>query len=231
MDSSSILYGILVIFVVVMFHPYIPCYYHSRVGLKILAGVFGSKRLSSLSQRVTSSERVWLPHVDFNIHQNNSVYYMLLDFSRMDIFLGLFRNIWDSRKVSISNGGVSLYFLKELKPLQAYRIHTFIVDHDRKWMYLGHIFESGEGSRVITHAVGFTKVVFKERSGKTIVPAAFFQSQGFQVPPTKNEEGGASHDGTSFVGTLLQRLLSETQQWGLAGSPESPSSRAASDKR
>lgn len=125
-------------------------------------------------------ERVWLSAMDFNFHQNNAVYNSLLDFARIHLYLRLHRKPWDLTKIKVANGGVNIFFLKELRFMQQFKVRTWICDFDKKWLYFAHFFESPNGKTV--HAVAVTRVVLKHKSGKTIPPREFFEGQKVAIP-------------------------------------------------
>jgi len=51
-------------------------------------------------------------------------------------------------RTKVGNGGVTMFFLRELRPFQPFRIRTRVLGFDRKWVFYMHIFESGRDNKV-----------------------------------------------------------------------------------
>lgn len=110
--------------------------------------------------------------------------------------------------------------------LQPFVVRTFICDFDRKWLYFASYFESANGKTV--HAVAVTKVVVKERNGKTIPPRELFKHSHIEIPahmqqcdePAAGGASGAASGGAAAsgeagedckLGLTLQSLLEQLQ--------------------
>jgi acyl-CoA thioesterase FadM len=105
--------------------------------------------------------RVQLSDIDINMHMNNSVYNLQLDYARfefLDLLLGKHSNQW-----RVANGGVTCTFSRELKPFVKYRIETKILSYNTKWLILEHVFVSGKDC---VHCTAQSKLVFKSKSVK-----------------------------------------------------------------
>jgi acyl-CoA thioesterase FadM len=107
------------------------------------------------------------------------------------------------KQVRFANGGVSMFFLKELRFFQAYQVRTRVVSYDRKWIYVGHIFESSNGKKL--HALGVARVVVKEKSGKTIPPVEFFERNNITIPPKFEDVQGTASEPLTALLEHLQR--------------------------
>lgn len=106
-------------------------------------------RAHALVQEIVEHDRVSAADMDFNMHMNNAVYNSLTDFSRIRFFLRLSKKpVSFLRKFRIANGGLSMFFIRELRFNQRFRIRTRVIGMDRKWLIFAHIFESPNGSRV-----------------------------------------------------------------------------------
>lgn len=174
--------------------PTLPLYFHVRMAWVVLQrGFLCRLKLAHARAQVVLNERVWLSDMDFNLHCNNAVYNTVLDYARAALFASLLRDpVRSIGKVKFANGGVSMFFLKEMRFLQAYRTRTFISSWDDKWVYVAHIFEDAASGAL--HAVGVTRVVFKEPRGKTIPPLEFFAAQSL---PTETESDGGGGGGST----------------------------------
>jgi hypothetical protein len=181
----------------------VPGVFHLRLAASVLLGAFWEGRLRSVTEHVESTERVLLCDMDINLHQNNSIYNLLADVSRYHWLSRLLAgNLSRYRQIKIANGGVSMFFLRELRFFQKYSVSTFCLGMDDKWAYMRAEFCSGgRGSKRVVHAVGVCRLVFKELSGKTIRPADFFRSLGYSVDEKLVGHGiGASK--TALLGHL-----------------------------
>jgi acyl-CoA thioesterase FadM len=116
-----------------------PFAYHARVLSLMARTILFSRKLAALDEVTTWRGRVHVGELDWNGHQNNSVYALEIDVQRYAWFIrllaadgyALFRS-----GLKIANGGVSFWFLKEMRWGQGYTIRTRLVAVDAKWMYL-----------------------------------------------------------------------------------------------
>ena len=129
----------LVIFCVLLARSAIPFYFHFRLLLYVAHAVLFPSQLASADEEIVTAERCWLSDMDFNIHMNNAVYAVALDYARFAWFMRLASPhvIGSFSKFKVGNGGVTNFFLREIRPLQAYRIRTRVIGFDRKWCVVG----------------------------------------------------------------------------------------------
>lgn len=165
----------------------LPISYHVRVlallAWHIAALLLRGRGLARPGDAVlTSPNLVTLCDLDYNLHVNNSVYPLELDYARLPWlvdFVGghrprlfpLFTQGW-----RIANGAVSTYFYTEMTLHQAFRIRTRLGGCDRKWLYLVATFESLDGGKVFAASV--SRIVFK-RGRLTLAPRAVMEAVGY----------------------------------------------------
>lgn len=107
-------------------------------------------------QTVTTYERVLLSDMDFNLHMNNAMYNNVLDFSRFQWLLRLSSPALRTfSKFKVANGGVAMYFLREINYFKQFAVRTQLLGMDEKWFFLGHRFESPSGDKVCLRALPF----------------------------------------------------------------------------
>lgn len=207
----------------------LPFAYHVRVVCQLLSSLTSSSLASTLADVVVvSRHRVSVSDMDWNMHQNNSCYPLEADVARYSFFVRLLRTATSTRLRStwrIANGGVSTYFLRELRWGTRYDIHTRVAGHDAKWLYLISAYvPPGRDARAAPYAVLVTRIVFKERSGKTAPPREVLLSLGYAERDVaafacdSGTGGGAAGDGgdascdARFCGpamtAIIERLVS-----------------------
>jgi acyl-CoA thioesterase FadM len=127
--------------------------------------------------------RVLLGDLDFNMHMNNACYAVEIDIQRMEwltrfltgavpLALPLINWGW-----KVANGGVSSWFLVELRLGAAYDVVTRLGGIDEKWLYLVSEFVSAD-ARATVHAVSVTRIVIK-RGRLTVPPADVMARLGY----------------------------------------------------
>ena len=187
-----------------------PGVFHLRLAVACIQGAVFEGRLRKIDDHVIMTERVMLCDMDVNLHQNNSIYNLVADISRYHWISRLVSgNVARLASVKIANGGVSMYFLKEIGFLQRYSVATYCMGMDQKWWCVASSRSNSwqlAAQRSPAHAtlrsymrveffrtrprahhhrvvlaVGVCRVVFKERNGKTIAPVDFFRSLGYTV--------------------------------------------------
>jgi acyl-CoA thioesterase FadM len=106
--------------------------------------------------------RVWPTDLDLNRHVTNGRYFTMADLGRMDFVLrtGAWRVALRHRAAPIV-GDAWGKFRKELKPFQAFEIHTRMLGWDDKWSFIEHRFVR-EG-RVLGQVL--MRGVFRKREG------------------------------------------------------------------
>jgi hypothetical protein len=77
--------------------------------------------------------------MDFNLHMNNAVYNAYTDISRIGWFTRLLHGnaSWYRKEGFIANGGLSFFFLREMRFMQPYELRTRAVGCDAKWVQVG----------------------------------------------------------------------------------------------
>lgn len=163
---------------------HIPGMWHARVILGLVYDFFFTPPLKSLTEaRVTRGLNVQMYAMDWNLHMNNTIYFLDTDVVRIR-YLGTLlgyqigraanAQVWDNHYLAL--GGASFNFIKEMRFGQRYKIEHKIVGIDRKWIYMQTRFidDSKKGT---VFAVGLSRIVFKVRkgpeAGKTVPPAEF----------------------------------------------------------
>lgn len=141
----------------------LPFMYHLRVIGTMIQALLSS-RLNTPLIPVRSTHRVHLSDMDWNMHQNNSIYALEIDIQRYLWFIRLMngnvRNYYLRQGLIIANGGVNTYFLKEMKYGTKYTIETKVIAIDKKWFYLESRFLTGKTLSTV-HAISLTRIVFK----------------------------------------------------------------------
>lgn len=155
----------------------IPFFFHISLICRVLWAMVVNRvrRRSGLQvlQDGSSHTFVCLPHdLDFNLHANNSTYNRLGDTGRLSLFItsGLF-GLCRARGWAAANGGVSMYFKREITFGTVFAMGTALHAIDRKWLYVKHTFSSRAG----LHALGFCRLVFKI-GRKTVPPAEVLEA-------------------------------------------------------
>ena len=162
---ASIFLGILFLF---EHYKIIPFMYHIRVITTMIQSLFFSSKLRTPLTSIITKHRVHLCDLDWNMHQNNSIYALEIDIQRYLWFITLMKNYVYTKYIQegliIANGGVNTYFLKELKYGTKYTIETKLIAIDKKWLYLESRFLSGRNLSTV-HAISLTRIVFKATRG------------------------------------------------------------------
>ncbi|RHZ88821.1 hypothetical protein Glove_21g252 [Diversispora epigaea] len=112
-----------------------------------------------------------------------------INWARIDFLVLLFPEAF-KEYFAFAASGVSVYFKKEIPRFSTYKIQTKLLTWNGKWIFLIHRFitESKNNSdntnnnknNINVHTVGISKLVFKEKNGKTIIPEQFFDKFGFK---------------------------------------------------
>lgn len=137
MEYLSYLWRAAVVLFVVLYWKGIPGAFHLRLMVAVLYGAFVEGRLRSVKDHAVLEDRVILSDMDINLHMNNSVYALVADISRYHWISRLLSGHIDRYpKIKIANGGVSIFFLKEIGFLQRFSVSTHCVGMDQKWWYV-----------------------------------------------------------------------------------------------
>jgi hypothetical protein len=166
-----------------------PFGYHVRVVASILCNaaellLTRSGGLPTPMSPTTTSHRVLLGDLDWNLHQNNSCYALEADVSRYTWFLQFFRASLLGGRFKLANGGFCAFFYREMRFLQRYTITTALHSVDEKWFYLVEKFApppTAAEPAPPPFAVALTRIVVKQRSGKTVPPAEMMATIGYDA--------------------------------------------------
>ncbi|KAI9097035.1 HotDog domain-containing protein [Phlyctochytrium arcticum] len=159
----------LVILLVILQIRSFPLVHHFRIFTAVLKAnrLHTSKPAATIWTVLRQSYRVWLDDMDWNGHMNNSSYNKHLDFARTNWTIRLF-GLRFNKQYRLMNAGVQIWFKRELKPFQQYVIDTDLLGYEEKWIYLRHKFIALKDGEEHIYAVATSKLVFKEKSGKTL---------------------------------------------------------------
>jgi acyl-CoA thioesterase FadM len=247
MELPAWLWQALALFLLAHFAKVLPISYHVRVlallAWHIAALLVRGRGLARPGDHVlTSPNIVTLCDLDYNMHVNNSVYPLEMDYARLPWlvdFVGghrprlfpLFTQGW-----RIANGAVSTYFYTEMKLHQAFTIRTRLGGCDRKWFYLIATFVSLDGGQVFASSV--SRIVFK-RGRLTLAPRAVMEAVGYAAAdidalealgaPALPREGAPAADVLRSVGPCFSACGDELRAalGGAAAPAASPRAAAA----
>ena len=166
---------------VVLYFKGLPFVWHLRFFSLIVWEMAFGKRLRRLDEKVVFHDRVWLSDMDFNLHMNNAHYNVSADFARFRWYCKFYGSYAAFRAHRAHNGGVSIYFLKELAFLEPFTVEVTLAGFDGKWGFL-HLAYVGTRTGML-HAVGVSRFVAKYPSRKTIPPKDLFGTLGYEIPP------------------------------------------------
>ena len=137
----------------------LPLVYHGRIAALIAGRVLRPRRLPSVGAPVVWRDRVLLCDMDYNMHQNNSLYYLVADFARTELILALYAgDLGAYRRQRFHHAATCLYFLRELRFLDAYTVRARLVSvDDKKWGYV--LLEYINDATGVLHCIGLTRFV------------------------------------------------------------------------
>ncbi|RUS22401.1 hypothetical protein BC937DRAFT_89449 [Endogone sp. FLAS-F59071] len=191
---------------------------------------------------VNQHERCLWDDIDYNSHMNNSSYNKVLDFSRIRLLYLLLPQVMLDQDASIycNNAGVLTLFKKEIVPLQRYTIQTRILTWDEKWFWLEHRFVypkelarrqqnqslgdddsvtpkelKAPDDEIVVACIALSKLVFKERSGKTVPPTTVLEICGHGVGNEEREERRAR--AYAYLEGLANTEKLFDGRWGVSG--------------
>lgn len=134
MDPWSAAGFVALTFLLALYWKGLPGAFHLRLAIAVFRGAFFEGRLRSIREHVTMADRVLPCDMDINMHMNNSIYNLIADISRYHWISRLLSgNLGRARAVKIANGGVSMFFLKEIGFLQRFSVSTYCLGMDQKW--------------------------------------------------------------------------------------------------
>nr|XP_001393492.2 hypothetical protein ANI_1_1116084 [Aspergillus niger CBS 513.88] len=123
----------------------------------------------SLFYPVITTSSTPLLEIDYNMHKSNATYFTDLDINRVHLISSLFKDQlalgFSGGELNIALGSTACVFKREIKPYQAYEIHTRLLSWDEKWVYfVSHFVKTGgkkdKGEKCIL-ASAVTRYVFK----------------------------------------------------------------------
>ncbi|KAI9014500.1 hypothetical protein CLU79DRAFT_767006 [Phycomyces nitens] len=170
---------------------------------------------------VNQDHRCLLDDIDYNQHMNKRMYNKVLDFSRIHLLYAVFPRVMmdPTHHVFAHNAGVVTLFKREISPLQHYTVQTRIWTWNTKWLLLQHRFVTISASgKEIVHCVAVSKLVFKQRSGKTITPQAVAELCGHDLWSDQSIEERRAEKwklAEAFLG--LERLFDDNEGWNEDG--------------
>ncbi len=193
-----------------------PFGYHVRVTASILynacALLLAGRGLRAPSAATSTSHVVLVGDLDWNFHQNNSCYALEADVSRYSWFLQFFGKALLAGSYKLANGGFCAFFYREMRVWQRYTITTALQCVDEKWFYLEERFTPPATPRQPSpppFAVALTRIVVKQRSGKTVPPAEVMAALGYEAAAiaelvARGKAAGAGGPSLSAVAAALQ---------------------------
>lgn len=106
--------------------------------------------------------RVRPSYVDVNLHMNYASYLQVMELARWDwgVRTGVFRT-WLAAGFQPVVGSLTIEYRRELRPWQAFEVHTRLIGFDRRAMVVEQVFRVGE----VEHARSTLNVVLRRRGG------------------------------------------------------------------
>jgi len=210
----------------------LPFVYHLRCIAHIqFLRLRGWPPLPAADAPLVTRGRVCVSDLDWNMHQNNSCYFLEADVSRYPWIVALLSGAPGhtspaaAARFGLAMGGCDLFFKREMRFAQRWAMETRCVGFDAKWLYIRQTFFDEARARRGGHvaggaaplpadsvfARGLCRLVFKEKTGaeagKTVPPAEVLRFLRYDVPAG----WGA---GTCVTGGLFAQL-EEAQLAGL----------------
>ncbi|KAI8062543.1 hypothetical protein BC940DRAFT_308517 [Gongronella butleri] len=166
---------------------------------------------------LSQEHRCLVDDMDYNQHMNNSSYNKMLDFSRIEVLYSIFSRamLEPDQDVFCHNAGVVTLFKKEIPPFQKYTIEARVYTWNEKWLFLEHRFVYKRASpqnpgeeELIVACAALSKMVFKRRSGKTILPADVLRICGHDLTDPAIEQQRKQHWDIASHALVLDRVYS-----------------------
>ncbi len=144
----------------------------------LIAYVFSGKQNSQITDKLTLTSRVWLNDIDFNGHMNNGRYLTIMDLGRLQLVtqLGLVKRIFKQHLHPVA-AGVSIVYLKSLKPFERFTLTTQVIYWDADWFYVKQDFYTSQNA---LSSSALVRVAFVQAS-KRIDPFSFLKSGSGQL--------------------------------------------------
>ncbi len=147
--------------------------------IRLIFKSFGSPKISSLSTGKLRF-RVWPHDLDVNGHLTNARYLAFMDLGRtfFTVQTGFFKQIIKNRWFPVANA-VEITFIREIKPLATFDLHTRLIFWDEKYWYFEQRFLVDGRLHALAHVRG----VFIEK-GKIVLPQRLLNAvePGLQSP-------------------------------------------------
>ncbi|GIQ82380.1 hypothetical protein KIPB_003506 [Kipferlia bialata] len=121
-------------------------FYLVRVPYNLVRSLLSGPRVNPLSCFQWNS-RVHISDVDYNMHMNNSRYFLSMELARNDFIArsGIWHSMVKGRVVPLI-AGTHMQYRREIKLFQDYKIDTHVAYWDDKWLYLHQQFRTSEGT-------------------------------------------------------------------------------------
>ena len=173
----------------------LPGVFHARVLANVLGHQLLGRKAASPLEPATHDELVLLDSMDHNLHCNNAIYAELGDHARIKLFMRMYGGLAAFRRTPIHNAGVTTLFLREFLFGDRMVVTARLVAYERrKWAWVALAYTHATTKRL--HALGLTKMCWKEASGKTLSPQEALSRMGYAGMPPELRHG----DGTSGGG-------------------------------
>lgn len=153
----------------------------------LLKNIFRKEKNDPLANYVTSFHV--LPNdLDLNFHMNNGRYLTIMDLARIDFMCktGLFRVALKNKWWAVL-GASQMIFLRPLKLLQKYQIHTSMECWDHKWLVMKQIFISNGKVVAIGKIRGLLRGSNGNISPETIMQAVYNKNFVSPIPSKETQ--------------------------------------------
>lgn len=158
----------------------LPFAFHARSFWIVLVATACGRRAKRASDAVEHRERVLLSDMDYLLHANNTFYPLLGDYVRIKLFGALYGSLSAFFAMPVHNAGVATLFLREFRFLDPVVVRARIVAaEEAKWFFV--LIEYVHGTTQRLHALALTKMVFKDRSRRTVKPREALRRLGFEL--------------------------------------------------
>lgn len=183
-----------------------PLAFHIRgvflFGRRLVAAFVRGRGFEKPGETFSTKHIVLLGDLDFNFHLNNSVYNLEVDVQRFGLLTDLIAAQCPSAFPlinwgwKIANGGVSFFFLVELRLHTQFEIRSRVASIDDKWLYFRSDFVSQSARGETLHAVALSRFVFKQ-ARKTIPPVEAFTRLGYKADDIAALYTGGTPEGSA----------------------------------
>ncbi|CAJ0828481.1 11451_t:CDS:2 [Entrophospora sp. SA101] len=112
-------------------------------------------------------------NLDSNIHMNNG---KMMDYARNLFAIEQFEEYVVKKEQKFVVSAIYTYYKKEIGPFVNYKVLTRLLTWNEKWFFLLHTFIITKTDEIVT--IGVSKLVIKDKTGKTIPPESFFLANG-----------------------------------------------------